>query len=243
MVGSKRADVWPLLAAGDEKDLSTAQPPPLTDARIHGAHGHAGRKKYTQAPPRQGAPAPDDNDSSQAARVDRRRPASLGFGRADRLRKSGEFILLQRCGARYQSGHFVLYGLGGAKDEPSRLGITVSRRVGNAVVRNRLKRRVRECYRLKLRAMLTASVAMVVIARKGAGNLEWATIDAELVAGAVALGHKLTANPRTETKTRTELKTESKVRTETGPESKAKASNKPSTKPSTKTNLRERDRP
>ena len=243
MLGSKRAGIWPLLAAGDEKDLSTAQPPPLTDARIHGAHGHAGRKKYTQAPPRQGTSAPDHSDSSQAARVDRRRPATLGFGRADRLRKSGEFILLQRRGARYQSGHFVLYGLGGAKDEPSRLGITVSRRVGNAVLRNRLKRRVRECYRLKLRAILPAGVAMVVIARKGAGELDWTVIDAELIAGAVALGHKLTANPETDSKTKTELKTESKTRTETGPESKAKASNKPSTKPSTRTNLRERERP
>jgi ribonuclease P protein component len=233
MVGSKRAGIWPLLAANDEKDLSTAQPPPLTDARIHGSHGHAGRKKYTQAPPRQGAPAPDHNDSSQAARVDRRRPATLGFGRADRLRKAGEFIQLQRRGARYQSGHFVLYGLGGAKDEPSRLGITVSRRVGNAVVRNRLKRRVRECYRLKLRAMLPAGVAMVVIARKGAGDLEWATIDAELIAGAVALGHKLLADPGIERKTRIE----------TGPESKTKAPTKPSTKPSSRTNLRERDRP
>jgi ribonuclease P protein component len=123
----------------------------------------------------------------------------LGFGRADRLRKSGEFILLQRRGARYQSGHFVLYGLGGAKDDPSRLGITVSRRVGNAVVRNRLKRRVRECYRLKLRAM-------VVIARKGAGELDWRTTDAELIAGAGALWHKLAPNPATESTTRTNLR-------------------------------------
>jgi ribonuclease P protein component len=164
---------------------------------------------------------------------------SAGFAAADRLRKSGEFILLQRRGARYQSGHFVLYGLGGAKDEPSRLGITVSRRVGNAVVRNRLKRRVRECYRLKLRAMLPAGVAMVVIARKGAGELDWRTTDAELLAGAVALGHKLTANPGTESKIKTELKTGNKTSTEAGPESRSKAP----TKPSTRTNLRERERP
>lgn len=199
MVGSTRADIWPFWAAGDEKDLSTAQPPPFTDARIHGAHGHAGRKKHTEAPPRQGASAPDHNHPSQAARLDRRRPAVLSansaeFGKADRLRKSGEFIQLQRQGARHQSGHFVLYGLGGAKDERSRLGITVSRRVGNSVVRNRLKRRVRECYRLKLRAMLPAGVAMVVIARRGAGELKWMAIDAELLASVTNLRRRLGSN-------------------------------------------------
>src|SRR6185437_5568624 len=201
MVGSARADIWPFWAIGDEKDLSTAQPPPFTDARIHGAHGHSGRKKHSQTPPRQGARAPDHNHSSQAARLDRRRPAvltsnSAGFGAADRLRKSGEFLQLQRRGARHQSGHFVLYGLGGAKNERSRLGITVSRRIGNAVVRNRLKRRVRECYRLKLRAMLPAGVEMVVIARKGAGELKWTAIDAELLASVANLRRKLGGNLR-----------------------------------------------
>jgi hypothetical protein len=98
---------------------------------------------------------------------------------------------------------------------------------------------VRECYRLKLRAMLSAGVAMVVIARKGAGELDWRTTDAELLAGAVALRHKLTANPGTESKTKTELKTGNKTSTEAGPESRSKAP----TKPSTRTNLRERERP
>jgi ribonuclease P protein component len=206
MVGSARADIWPLLAADDEKDLSTAQPPSFTDARIHGAHGHTGRKKHSQAPPRQGAPSPGHNHSSQAARLDGRRPAvlssnSAGFGAADRLRKSGEFLKLQRRGARHQSGHFVLYGLGGAKDERSRLGITVSRRVGNAVVRNRLKRRVRECYRLKLRAMLPAGVAMVVIARKGAGELGWMALRTELLDSAAILHRKLGGKPKPQSET------------------------------------------
>jgi ribonuclease P protein component len=203
MVGSERADIRPLWAAGDEKDLSTAQPPSFTDAWIHGSHGHARRKKHPQAPPRQGAPAPDHNHSSEAAGLDGRRPAVLvpnpaGFGAADRLRKSGEFLQLQRRGARNQSGHFVLYGLGSANDERSRLGITVSRRIGNAVVRNRLKRRVRECYRLKVRAMLPAGVAIVIIARKGAGELNWIALEAELLASADNLRRKLDSNLNTQ---------------------------------------------
>lgn len=121
---------------------------------------------------------------------------SAGFGKADRLRKSGEFLRLQRHGARCQAGHFVLYGKCGADDQGSRLGITVSRRIGNAVVRNRLKRRVRECYRLKLRAMLPAGVAMVVIARKGAGELKWMALDAELLASVANLGRKLLSDPK-----------------------------------------------
>jgi len=200
MIGSARADIRPFWAAGDEKDLSTAQPPPFTDARISRAHGHAGGKKYSQTPPRQGARASDHHDSSQTARLDRRRIAvvnssSAGFGRADRLHRSGEFVSLQRRGARYQSEHFVLYGgLGGATGGQSRLGITVSGRIGNAVVRNRLKRRVRECYRQKLRAMLPVGAEIVVIARRGAGELEWTAIDAELEAGVANLGRRLDGN-------------------------------------------------
>ena len=66
----------------------------------------------------------------------------------------------------------------------SRLGVTVSRRIGNAVVRNRVKRRVREIFRKELRAHLPVGTSIVVIARGGAGALESATINDELMMAA-----------------------------------------------------------
>lgn len=95
-----------------------------------------------------------------------------------------------------QSRHFVLYGLRRADDQRPKLGLTVSRRIGGAVVRNRLKRRVRECFRLRLRAMLPAGVAIVVIARQGAGELTSAALAAELEAAAASLNRRLRTNDK-----------------------------------------------
>jgi ribonuclease P protein component len=78
-----------------------------------------------------------------------------------------------------------------APDERTRLGITVSRRIGNAVVRNRVKRLVRECFRRELRAMLPAGVAVVVIARAGAGELGGTVVESELVSAAATLVNRL----------------------------------------------------
>ena len=62
---------------------------------------------------------------------------------------------------------------------PARLGITVSRKVGNAVARNRLKRRIREWYRIGGHAQ-ARGVDLVVIARPPAAGLDAAAIAAEL---------------------------------------------------------------
>jgi ribonuclease P protein component len=61
----------------------------------------------------------------------------------------------------------------------SRLGITVSARVGNAVVRNRVKRVVREIFRRRRRE-LTSVNDIVVIAKSGADNLTYAQAATEL---------------------------------------------------------------
>ena len=118
--------------------------------------------------------------------------AQLSFGATDRLHRSAEFLRLQRNGVRFQSPHFVLYAGTLDKDgERPRLGVTVSRRIGNAVVRNRVKRRVREIFRAEMRASLPARTSIVVIARAGADTLKPAAIRDELNAAARNLSGRI----------------------------------------------------
>jgi ribonuclease P protein component len=108
--------------------------------------------------------------------------AQLSFAAADRLHRSAEFWRLQRNGVRFQSPHFVVYA-GSLEYQPerSRLGVTVSRRIGNAVLRNRVKRRVRECFRKVIRTELPLHTSIVVIARGGAAGLKSAAVNDELM--------------------------------------------------------------
>lgn len=94
------------------------------------------------------------------------------FRRGDRLLKSSEFSRLGRVGRRRAESTFVLLVAPGISTHGSeqRLGITVSRKVGGAVVRNRVKRRIREWFR-RSRPKLRQGIDLVVIGRSGAGNL------------------------------------------------------------------------
>jgi len=70
-----------------------------------------------------------------------------GLPKSCLLRKTWEFNQVYRCGRRLRGKGFALIYLSG--DRPgSRLGISVHRKVGNAVRRNRIKRIVRETFRL-----------------------------------------------------------------------------------------------
>ena len=145
----------------------------------HGWPRRAGAKYSSAAAPRAASALQSRSRPSSRASITVR--AQLSFAAADRLHRSAEFLRLQRNGVRFQSPHFVLYA-GSLDHDPdrSRLGITVSRRIGNAVVRNRVKRRVREIFRKALRAQMPVGTSIVVIARKGAGALESAAIGDEL---------------------------------------------------------------
>lgn len=195
VTGSPGAASWHKLTATDEKDLSTSQSPTQTDARIPRPNGDAGRAQCAPAPAHQGAGPADDLDSAEAARLEGgrtpHRRSELSFGPADRLHRRAEYLRLQKIGARFQTAHFVMYAGRLGENDRSRLGMTVSRRIGSAVVRNRTRRRVRECYRLKLRSMFPEGTALIVIARSGAGALKMPAIANELTRAATNLAARL----------------------------------------------------
>lgn len=89
----------------------------------------------------------------------------MKFGPDRRVKKHSEFQLIQRKGQRVNTPHFVFIVASGVSPaEPSRLGITASKKVGNAVRRNRLKRIVREAFR-QLDGMVPPGHDLVVICK------------------------------------------------------------------------------
>lgn len=88
-----------------------------------------------------------------------------------RLRKSKDFAATRREGKSWANNILVLVARR-TDNECSRFGFSVSKRVGNAVVRNRIKRRLKEAARTEYLPRLSESWDLVVIARKDAANAD-----------------------------------------------------------------------
>ncbi|MBN2575382.1 MAG: ribonuclease P protein component [Deltaproteobacteria bacterium] len=104
------------------------------------------------------------------------------MGRGERLRKRSAFVAAQAHGHRRSGRTLVVYAV--ARNEPNagqlgRLGLTVSRKVGGAVTRNRVKRWVRESYR-RLSGDRWTGADIVVIAKPAAAGSSYQAITGEL---------------------------------------------------------------
>jgi len=103
------------------------------------------------------------------------------YPKAARLRRRPEFLAIQRDGQRRHTPHLVVIRRA-APGPGSRLGVTVSKRIGNAVVRNRVKRLLREVFRLR-HVDIHPPLDVVVIAKPGAGTLSYAQAATEFARG------------------------------------------------------------
>lgn len=98
--------------------------------------------------------------------------ARHAFPKGVRLKRRGEFLKVQERGAKVSADCLLVLVLpNGRADGVTRLGLTVSTKVGNAVVRNRLRRRLRELFRTRKDA-LPRGLDMVIIARTSAAEAD-----------------------------------------------------------------------
>jgi ribonuclease P protein component len=95
------------------------------------------------------------------------KPRSPGRGR---LSRSAEFERVYRQGRSVANRHLVLYTFPNASTERPRLGLSVSRKVGGAVQRNKVKRLLREAF-AQAEGDLKPDQDVVVVARPPAGEL------------------------------------------------------------------------
>jgi len=82
-----------------------------------------------------------------------------------RLKRRAEFLRAAASGRKAAVGGVVLQALARSDTLPARLGFTVTKKVGNAVVRNRTRRRLKEAARLVLNERPVAGVDLVLIGR------------------------------------------------------------------------------
>ena len=108
--------------------------------------------------------------------------------RANRLRDSKEFRRVSRSGRKFRTNYFVISATGN-NSNTSKFGFSVPKRVGNAVVRNLVKRRLRSiCLDL---VSTTSSLDVVIRAERPIVDISFDRLRVELIEGMKTLEAKI----------------------------------------------------
>ena len=98
---------------------------------------------------------------------------------SESLKSYRQFQSVYKSGKSYADKYLVMYVKENGTEE-NRIGISVSKKVGNSVVRHRVTRLVRESYRLR-EAMFNSGLDIVVVARKTAASVGYSQIEEALL--------------------------------------------------------------
>jgi len=98
---------------------------------------------------------------------------------SESLKKNSDFRYVYQNGKSYANKFYVMYVLENNQDR-NYLGISVSKKVGNSVVRHRICRLVRESYRLH-EDMFNSGLNIVVVARKSASCVSYHETESALL--------------------------------------------------------------
>ena len=98
---------------------------------------------------------------------------------SESLKKNYDFQNVYKTGKSYANKYLVMYVVENNTDK-NRLGISVSKKVGNSVIRHRVTRLIRESYRLH-ENIFNSGLDIVVIARSSASKVTYAEIESALL--------------------------------------------------------------
>jgi ribonuclease P protein component len=144
-----------------EADLSTQQTGAQAPPRLSRPYGDHGRPQSHHRPP--------DSRPQASQRLSLARDSRVT--QMERLRHRADFLAAAAAGAKAPARGFVLQARHRDDVGPARVGFTVSKKVGNAVERNRVRRRLREIVRLSRAARMRTGHDYVVIGRRAALEL------------------------------------------------------------------------
>ena len=98
---------------------------------------------------------------------------------SESLKKNHQFQFVYKNGKSYANKYLVMYVVENNTDK-NRLGISVSKKVGNSVVRHRVTRLIRESYRLH-ENIFNSGLDIVVVARNSTSSVAYAEIESALL--------------------------------------------------------------
>ena len=98
---------------------------------------------------------------------------------SESLKKNHQFQFVYKYGKSYANKYLVMY-IKENGTERNRVGISVSKKVGNSVVRHRVTRLVRESYRLH-EAVFNSGLDIVIVARQNAASVGYEEIESALL--------------------------------------------------------------
>ncbi len=115
-----------------------------------------------------------------------------------RLKRRQDFVAAAK-GFYQPMPAFVVQAVVRKDDEPARIGFTCTKKLGNAVIRNRIKRRLKEAARLSLEPYVKAGFDYVVIGRAAAENRPFEVLKADLISATARLHAKAASPPEART--------------------------------------------